>query len=134
MNTKIDREKLWIYTWLWKSYFLIFLHTKIQKKIQKKIRNILHGQKISLNVIKHFLKGNWHLFYIITKKSSSKHMKISKEFDFNYITPFNYKRSILFTNQPRPRKTKTALSVYFFVRFLTKKYNLVLKINMNKLQ
>jgi hypothetical protein len=41
-------------------------------------------------------------------------MKISKEFDFNYITPFNYKRSILFTNQPRPpgKQEQQYLSIF----------------------
>ena len=40
--------------------------------------------------------------------------EISKQFDFNYITPFNYKRSIFFHQSapPAPRKTKT-ISVYF---------------------
>jgi hypothetical protein len=59
--------------------------------------------------------------------------EISKQFDFNYITPFNYKRSIFFHQSapPAPGKQKQYLSI--FVRFLTKKYNLVLKINMNKL-
>jgi hypothetical protein len=41
-------------------------------------------------------------------------MKISKEFDFNYITPFNYKRSILFSNQPRPpgKQEQQYLSIF----------------------
>ncbi len=71
------------------------------------------------------------LYYNIEKFLQA--YEISKQFDFNYITPFYYKRSIFFHQSAPPPENKTAyLSI--FVRFLTKKYNLVLKINMNKLQ
>jgi hypothetical protein len=47
------------------------------------------------------------LYYNIEKFFQA--YEISKQFDFNYITPFNYKRSIFFhQSAPPPPENKTA--------------------------
>jgi len=85
------------------------------KLIQKNCE-FIHGSENRISgfsFIRKF-KRKFNKIYIITKKSSLKHMKINKEFDFNFITPFNYKRSILFTNQPRPpgKQEQQYLSIF----------------------
>ena len=44
------------------------------------------------------------LYYNIEKFFQA--YEISKQFDFNYITPFNYKQRSIFFHQSAPRKTK----------------------------
>ncbi len=86
------------------------------------------------NIMNIFLLRQLAPFLYYNKEKFFQTYEISKEFDFNYITPFNYKRPILFQQSARPPKNKTASYLSIFVLFPTKKYNLVLKINMKKLQ
>jgi len=52
------------------------------------------------------------LYYNIEKFFQA--YEISKQFDFNYITPFNYKqRSIFFHQSAPPGKQNSIISVYF---------------------
>ncbi len=72
-------------------------------------------------------------FYMITKKSSSKPMKLANNLILTIVYHITTGVQILIADQSRPCQTKKLISL-FSVRFLKRKFNFVLRINMNKLQ
>jgi hypothetical protein len=60
-----------------------------------------------------FFKRQLSPFLYYNKEKLFQTCEISKDFDFNYITPFNYKRSIFFHQSALPPENKTAyLSIF----------------------
>ncbi len=73
----------------------------------------------------------WQIIFYYNKEKFCQKYEISKEFDFNYITPYNFLQHFPIWG-PHSASKKIYICI-FFVQFLKKKYNLELKIYMNRL-
>jgi hypothetical protein len=66
-----------------------------------------------LGSIRNHIVYSWQPFFYYNKEKFFQTYEISKDFDFNYITPFNYKRPIFFYRSAPPPSNKTAYLAIF---------------------
>ena len=80
-----------------------------------------------LGSIRNHIVYSWQPFFYYNKEKFFQTYEISKEFDFNYITPFNNKRPILFYPSDRAPKNQKAAYLSIFCPVSSKEIQLSFK-------